>query len=303
MAYKTILVHVDDAPHAAARILMAAELALQDGAHLIGAATTGVSRFLYQNETVDEQDPHLALHLDFLRQRARRALAQFAPRVHALGLRSVEERVLDDEPGAGLSLLARHADLVVLSQADPARRGTPPLPDFQAQVLTEGGRPVLLVPHAARPASAIAVNAAGVASAGAPPPGQHVLVAWNASKEAARALHEALPLLARAASVQLAIFDAELRPGVYGATPGEEVQLWLERHGIRANVVLRQSARQGLLKRPADLGDALLALASELACDLLVLGAYGHSRFRETLLGGVTRSVLDGMHLPVLMAH
>ncbi|WP_256077609.1 universal stress protein [Massilia sp. YIM B04103] len=303
MAYKTILVHVDDAPHAAARILMAAELALQDGAHLIGAAMTGVSRFLYQNEMVDEQDPNLALHLDFLRQRARRALAQFGPHVQALGLRSFEERLLDDEPGAGLSLLARHADLVVLSQANPERHAAPPLPDYQAQVLTDSGRPVLLVPHAARTASAIAVNAAGVASAGAPAPGQHVLVAWNASKEAARALHEALPLLARAASVHLAIFDAELRPGVYGENPGEEVQLWLERHGIRAGIVLRQGARQGLLKRPADIGDALLALASELGSDLLVLGAYGHSRFRETLLGGVTRTVLESMHLPVLMAH
>ncbi|MBB3118566.1 universal stress protein [Pseudoduganella violacea] len=302
MAYKTILVHVDDAPHAAARILMAAELALQDGAHLIGAAMTGVSRFLYQNEMVDEQDPNLALHLDFLRQRARRALVQFGPHVQALGLRSFEERLLDDEPGAGLSLLARHADLVVLSQADPERQGAP-LPDYQAQVLTDAGRPVLLVPHAARTASAIAVNAAGVASAGAPAPGQHVLVAWNASKEAARALHEALPLLARAASVHLAIFDAELRPGVYGDKPGEDVQRWLERHGIHAGIVLRQSARQGLLKRPADIGDALLALASELGSDLLVLGAYGHSRFRETLLGGVTRTVLESMHLPVLMAH
>ncbi|WBS04716.1 universal stress protein [Pseudoduganella sp. SL102] len=302
MGYKTIVVHVDEAPHSAARVLMAADLALQHGAHVIGVALTGVSRFLYQNEMVDDEDPNLALHLDVLRERARRALAGFAPQLHALGVHSVEERVLDDEPGAGLALVARHADLAIVGQAPPdGRSGSPAA--FPAEVLTESGCPVMVVPFTARPRGSISVTPAGVASPGAPSPGRHILVAWNASKEAARAVREALPLLARADKVTLAMIDADLRPAAFGDTPGADVLAWLARHGISADTQVRQTARQGLLKRPGDVGEALLMLAGETGCDLVVLGAYGHSRFRETLLGGVTRTVLEAMTMPVLMAH
>ncbi|UGQ47871.1 universal stress protein [Massilia endophytica] len=301
MAYKTILVHVDESPHARARILLAGELALQDGAHVIGAAATGVSRFLYQNEIVDEQDPNLARHLDVLRERANRALADFRPQLHAIGVHDVEERILDDEAGAGLSLLARHADLVLVSQPDIRQRGS--AGDFPAEVLTEAGCAVLVVPNAARTDGAISVNSSGVATPGAPLPGREVLIAWNASKQAARAVREALPLLRRAERVTVAIFDADLHPAAFGEEPGADLLAWLARQGVQATVALRQTARQGLLKRPGDVGEALLGLAEELGCDLMVLGAYGHSRVRETLLGGVTRRVLESMGLPLLMAH
>jgi nucleotide-binding universal stress UspA family protein len=300
MGYKTILVHLDEAPHAAARVLMAAELALQHGAHVIGVAFTGVSRFLYQNEMVDDEDPNLALHLDVLRERARRALADFAPQLRALGVHSFEERVLDDEPGAGLALVARHADLAIVGQALPEGPGAAAFP---AEVLTESGCPVLVVPHTARPRGSISVTSAGIASPGAPAPGRRVLIAWNASKEAARAVREALPLLVRAEKVTLAIVDADLKPAAFGDTPGADVLAWLGRHGITAEVAMRETPRQGLLKRPGDVGETLLMLAGDLGCDLVVLGAYGHSRFRETLLGGVTRTVLESMTVPVVMAH
>ena len=136
-----------------------------------------------------------------------------------------------------------------------------------------------------------------------PAPARNVLIAWNASKEAARAVREALPLLARAEKVTLAIVDADRHPAALGDRPGEEVLAWLARHGIAAEVLLAQTSGQGLLKRPGDVGESLLMLAGEHGCDLMVLGAYGHSRFRETLLGGVTRTVLESMTLPVLMAH
>jgi nucleotide-binding universal stress UspA family protein len=299
MAYKTILVHVDDAPHSAARILLAGELALQEGAHVVGIATTGISRFLYQNETVDDNDPNLARHLAILRERASHALAEFAPRLQALGVQSFEQRILDDEAAAGLNLMARHADLVIVGQLAPNGRG----PDVPAEVLGGSGKPVLVMPFAARPSATIAVTADGIASTGGPAPARHILAAWNASREAGRALQDALPLLRRAGSVTVAIFDGDSRPGVFGDPPGSEVQAWLERHGVQATVVLGQSERQGILKRPGNVAEQLLALAGERDCDLLVMGAYGHSRFRETLLGGVTRSVLDAMTLPVLLSH
>ena len=292
MAFRSILVHVDEAPRVAERIRLAVELALQDDGHLLGVAMTGVARALYQNAIVDEQDPNLALHLNFLRERANRALEQFAPLVQRLGLQSFEQRVVDDDAGAGLSVMARHADLVVIGQADPEHVSTAAGGDFPAQVLTNSGRPVLVVPYAGLPRPA---------SAGGP--ARRIMLAWNASKEAARAVHEALPLLKRAERVQIAIFDADTERALHGDAPGAELLRYLARHGVDAEVVLRQSARTGLLKRPSGTGEALLSLLAEEHCDLLVLGAYGHSRFRETLLGGVTRTVLESMTVPVLMAH
>ncbi|MCE3262334.1 MAG: universal stress protein [Pseudoduganella sp.] len=299
MAYKTILVHVDEAPNSAARILLAGELALQEGAHVIGVAVTGISRFLYQNETVDEHDPNLARHLAILRERAGHALAEFAPRLQAVGVQSFEQRILDDEASAGLNLMARHADLVIVGQLDPRGRG----PDVPAEVLAGSGKPVMVLPLNARTSSTIAVTHDGIASSGGPAPARHILLAWNASREAGRAAQDALPLLRRADSVTVAIFDAEVRPGVFGEPPGSAILAWLERHGVGATLVLGRSERQGLLKRAGDVGEQLLALASERDCDLLVMGAYGHSRFRETLMGGVTRSVLDSTTLPLLMSH
>lgn len=293
MSYKSILVHVDEAPRVAERIRLAVELALQDDGHLLGVAMTGIARALYQNAIVDEQDPNLALHLNFLRERANRALEHFGPLVQRLGLQDFEQRVVDDDAGAGLSLMARHADLVVIGQADPEHVSTSAGSDFPAQVLTHSGRPVLVVPYAGLPQPA----------SGQAGPARRIMVAWNASKEAARAVHEALPLLRRAERVQVAIFDPDSQRAVLGEQPGADLLRYLARHGVQAEVLLRQSQRAGLLKRPTGTGEALLSLLAEQNCDLLVLGAYGHSRFRETLLGGVTRTVLESMTVPVLMAH
>ncbi|GAB2877167.1 universal stress protein [Pseudoduganella ginsengisoli] len=293
MAYRSILVHVDETPRVAERIRYAVELALQDDGHLLGVALTGISRVLYQNAILDEQDPNLALHLNFLRERANRALEQFAPLVQRLGLQSFEQRVVDDDPGAGLSLLARHADLVVIGQADPEHVATVAGTEFPAQVLTNSGRPVLVVPYAGLPRPAGAAHA----------PARRILVAWNGSKEAARAVREALPLLKRADHVFIAVFDPDYQKALHGESPGADLLKFLMRHGIDAEILVRQTERTGMLKRPSGTGEALLSLAADQACDLLVLGAYGHSRFRETLLGGVTRTVLEAMTLPVLMAH
>jgi len=134
-------------------------------------------------------------------------------------------------------------------------------------------------------------------------PARRILIAWNGSKEAARAVREALPLLKRADSVDIAVFDPDYQKALHGESPGDDLLKFLMRHGIDAEILVRQTQRAGMLKRPSGTGEALLSLAQERERDLLVLGSYGHSRFRETLLGGVTRTVLESMTLPVLMAH
>lgn len=283
MNYKTILVHVDDGSRSAVRVDAAAAIATRNGAHVIGAALSGVSRFLYQTMPPEANDPTLALHLDFLRERARDALAVFTRHMDASGIASFEGRLVDDEAGAGISLHARAADLVVVGQAEP---GHALMADFPAYVVIHSGRPVLILPH----------------SVGVSDPGRRILLSWDASREAARALQLALPMLQQADSVTIAVFDAQSGTRTVADATAADPVPYLQRHGVAASMsVIPIEPRRGV--RRHDVGEALLMLAAEQGNDLLVMGAYGHSRFRETILGGATRTVLEAMTLPVLMAH
>ena len=285
MAYPTILVHVDEHPQGDQRIRLAAQLALRAGGHLIGAAATGVSRFLYHSMPPEKDDPTLALHRDMLREQARAALARFAGQCQQAGIASFEAKVVDDDGGAGLSLHARAADLVVISQADP--HGTRGAADLPAYVISNSGRPVLLVPTAAQ----------------IPSVGRRILVSWDGGREAARAMQVALPLLKDADQVSIAVFEVATAEHAVADALAADPRPWLARHGVTATLAVHAVDHQRRLSRRHEVGERLLSLAADSAADLLVMGAYGHSRFRESLLGGVTRTVLEAMTLPVLMAH
>ena len=288
MTYKTVLLHIDDSASRGARIDAAASIAQACGGHLTGVALTGVSRLLYQNQPDLDADPNLALHLNFLRERATRSLDGFEAQVRAAGVASFEQRVVDDEAAGGISVLARYADLVVISQYNANDKSPSVMRDFPAYVLLHSGRPVLIVPYAP-PLPLLAPPAAA----------RNVLISWNASKEASRAVSAALPLLQRAEHVHVAIFDAKVHAAEHGEQPGAELLEYLARHGVQARVHLLDG---GGVRR-GDIGEALLSQAADLSADLLVMGAYGHSRLRETILGGVTRTILQSMTIPVLMAH
>ncbi len=285
MPYNTILVHVDDSAHAPARIALAVALALREGSHLIGAAMTGVSRQLYQGVPPEQDDPTLALHLDMLRASARSALAGFSAQCQAAGLHAAEARLVDDEAGDGLSLQGRTADLVVISQADPD--GKAAAAAMPAQVITGTGRPVLVLPLALAPAGC----------------GRRIVVAWDASREAARAVQIALPMLQQADSVELAVFDSGGNGQMLADALSADPLPYLERHGVQASLVVHAVEKRRGPHRRHEVGDALLARAQALDADLLVMGAYGHSPLRESVLGGVTRTMLEAMTLPVLMVH
>ena len=138
------------------------------------------------------------------------------------------------------------------------------------------GRPVLVVPYAGRHEGL----------------GSRVLVAWNASREAARAVHDALPLLTRARSVVVLAVD----PPDEDHIPGADIAAHLAHHGV--HVEARHTVAPDI-----EVGDELLNLISDLGADLLVMGAYGRSRWREAVFGGATRHILAHMTVPVLMAH
>lgn len=277
--YRTILVHVDNTPRAATRIDMAAQLARRFDAHLIGTAITGLPPYLYPANGFNPAFSAIPLIVEQLRAEADRALERFESRAREAGIASLECRRSDDEPGWSLSMQARHADLLVLGQASDDD-GAPVLrSDFPEYVLLNCARPVLIVP------------AAGVSGT----VGRRVTVAWNGNAESVRALTSALPLLQGAQSVDLVIFDADDGASQHGHEPGAEVGAYLRRHGVRLQVSGRESH--------GDTGKALLAHAAAGQSDLIVMGAYGHSRLREILLGGVTRSALRHATMPLWMAH
>ncbi|MDB5917027.1 MAG: Universal stress protein [Massilia sp.] len=279
MSYKTILVHVDGSRHAEARIALAVRLAADHGAHLVGAAMTGVSRFIFQGANVDVARTVLAGQLDVLVGQANDALARFEAIAGTVDGLSFEPRLVDDDAGDGLALQARYADLVVLSQFDPDDPVARVDPDLPAYVMLNSAGPVLMVPVIKAPAAA----------------GSHVLVAWDESLQASRAVANALPLLRHAASVTVALFN----PDAPGRLAGADIALYLARHGVNV-VVRREDNEKG---SGADVGSALLSLGPDVGADLLVMGGYGHTRFREVLLGGVTQTVLKTMTIPVLMSH
>jgi nucleotide-binding universal stress UspA family protein len=190
-----------------------------------------------------------------------------------------EWRVLDRGDLDELVQLAKTVDLTVLGQypGDDSERAAWLRPD---DLMSDSGRPALIIPYAGSFASV----------------GGRVLVAWDGTREANRALHDALPLIGAAEAV--AVIHIGARPADL-----ERDRPWLER-------VVRHLERHGIKARPEEspaggiaVGDALLSRAADLGADMIVAGAYHHSHLRESLLGGVSRGLLDHMTVPVLMSH
>ena len=278
MDYKTILVHADLSRHAHARVELAAFLAAQHGAHLVGAAMTGVSRFVVPPERVFKPDSLEAGYFKPLDETASRALED-AARAAAGRAVAIEKRLVRDQADDGMVGLARFADLVVLSQDDPDEavcRQPTRLPEF---VILGAARPVLVVPRVGWRRARL----------------DKVLLAWDGSKEAAFAIAAAMPLLQHAKAVSVASFHHD---GPARAEHQAEIACllrYLEQHGVHAGFEQHDAA--------LDAGRALLQLADGLGADLLVMGCYGHSQFHELILGGASRTVLANATIPVLMAH
>lgn len=279
MSYKTILVHVDQSVHTPARIKIAAEIAIAENAHLIGTAMVGMSRVMYQECAVDYAWTIVGAEIESLRKSMTQALAEFDAIAQKMGVLSYENRLLNDEPEGGLALQGRYCDLVVIGQTDVEETCSRVISGMPEYVMLNCAHPVLIVPYA------------GVFEH----VGNNVLIAWDGSMEATRAVTNAIPLLKRAKSVTVASFNPAVPSDAHGEQPGADISLYLARHNIKVEVL--QQATE------LDIGNTLLSLAADLRSDLIVMGGYGHTRFREVLLGGVTRTILKTMTIPVLMSH
>lgn len=279
MAYKTILAHLHD-PQRAERLLnVVVPLVRAMDAHLIGlnvmppyvvipggetgsAVTVDAHRDAYQSAIAKLRDAFAAAtKLNSAKAEWRQDDANFAT---ASGV--IIER-------------GRVTDLVVASQKDKNW----PLTDFLEEperLAIECGRPVLLVPNSGAPAS----------------PPKRATIAWNGRREAARAVFDALPLLAGAQEVNIVWVHPDRDQPHSGDLPGADLSTTLSRHGIKA-IASEISATDG------NIGHELLRQANAFGSDLLVMGAYGHSRMREFVLGGASREVLAHMDRLVLMSH
>jgi nucleotide-binding universal stress UspA family protein len=278
MGYKTILVHCDASPKLGHRLGVAVELAQRHGAHLIGVhvkAPFDVPAFF------DGPVPTTDLYGAFeavAKADQESAVAAFDKAIKGTGL-STEWRVARGYPEDELAVQSRYADLLVLGQTEPdAATQTPS--DLPETVALSSGRPTLIVPH-------IGVRR---------PPGKSLMLCWNASRESARAAAEALPFLVSAEKVVVLIVEARKLGSGHGPEPGANIAAWLARHGV--NVTIQHQAAADL-----DVGELILSRAADHDIDLIVMGLYGHSRLREVILGGASRTLLSSMTVPVLMAH
>ena len=275
--YKTILAHFDSSPTAGKRLKAAAALADTFDAHLV--ALYSVMSPLYSEPFVADGGAFVAQELLRFQERkdaeARAAFDQVAP---TLG-RQIEWRSDAGDPATVVNEHSRYADLVVLGQYDEDQPSDT-TPDFIGRIIMGCGRPVLVLPYAGEIRTI----------------GERPMVAWNASREAARAVSSAMPLLKRAREVQVTTFNARGGRGGHGDIPGADIATFLARHGVKANV-------SGSSSKEVDIGSQMLSRVDDFQADLIVMGGYGHSRAYEFVMGGATRTLLESMTVPVLFAH
>jgi nucleotide-binding universal stress UspA family protein len=275
--YKSILVHYDAGKTAPMRFETAIEIAGTFGAHIACLyALSAASEPSYGYEAAQVmREAQQRMRAEMLAG-ARRGYDECLRRT---GFERAEWRESTLDALEAVALQARYADLVVIGQQN-AEWPSGVHRDFERSVPLAVGRPVLVVPYAFERR----------------PIGHRVLIAWNSSREAARAVSDAMPLLRRASHVHVVAFQPEISRDAHGAEPGADIALYLTRHGVKVTVS-RYDAPD------VDIGNQLLSRAFDLSADLIVMGAWGHSRLRELVLGGVTRTLLESMTVPVLMAH
>jgi nucleotide-binding universal stress UspA family protein len=278
MELKNILVHVDGTDRAAVRIRTAANLAAKTDAQVTGVFVV--------------PDPYIGAYMaggyvpvEIFEQQRQQALKEadeasnlFEDITGKSGIRA-EWRI---EEGTLADVLARHvryADIAVVGKGDPEDPIGHPHPELAGDLAMTAGRPVLVIPNAGTFDEI----------------GKRVLVCWNASREAARAVQDAMPMLEAAEKVTILAVNPT-KQGDHGDIPCADIALHLARHGIKAEATSTSADGIGV-------ADAILARASDLGADLIVTGAYGHSRTREWVFGGVTESLMRNMTVPALMSH
>ncbi len=269
MSIKNILLYVPSTEGAESALQQLQQLASAHDAHVVGLHVIDIAEGTGYTDVPMPLDV-TAVEREAARQRAREIKAWFEDRVRRAGL-SAQWRCVEGDTVRAVAEHALYADLVALQQNsnDGAK------PDV-GSLATSVGAPVIVFPRSSTGRTF----------------GQYVLVAWDAHREAARAVRAAIPLLRLADHVDI----LSINPEELAAPPSNDLAAHLARHGV--DVEAASAETSGL-----SVGERLLEQAKERQCDLLVMGAYRHSRLREAILGGTTRHVLEHAAVPVLMSH
>lgn len=280
MSYRTILVHVNDERRCDRLLEQATVLADRFEAHLIGIFVAP-QPLIYPEwpgaglgEVIEQIRREHAATAERLRAKFNAATASLARPAEWRFEQSLMAGVAGDVIACG-----RSTDLIIASQTDPDWHMSSDM-DVPDRLAIESGRPVLVIPNNVKlPTSA-----------------RRITVGWNDKREAARAVFDALPLLKKAESVNVVWVSPTVGGYDEGDLPGSELCRTLARHGVKCEASWAQATDTGA-------GTELLRQAKAYGSELLVMGAYGHSRIREFVLGGASRHVFAKAGIPVLMSH
>lgn len=287
MALKNLLVHLDPAEGSQRRLHAATAMASRHGAHLTGLFVKDQSFAQLNRAKAAELGLSPAREMaaidrmvdEVIEAGAETTRAQFEKAVHAAGVHA-EWRCERGRADEIVPRHARYADLCIIGQWKPEMEELPYLPRLVEQVLFLSGRPTLIVPSVAGPTEL----------------GRHVLAGWNASRGAARAINDAMPLLAAADHVTVLVIDPEQGDHAHGEEPGTDIARHLALHGVNVTTTSVTSQSSGI-------GQTILDHAAKIGADMVVTGCYGHSRWREFILGGTTRVLLRQSAIPVMMSY
>lgn len=274
MSVKTILVQLNSDSDDNPQIKAAIDLALKYKAHLCGLyVIQRLNLPTYAGAYIPAGV--LQAHEDLEQEIAEKARAEFENMVAEAGC-SNEWHCVHGYTDQQINILGRYADLIVIAQTRDHNVLSNDM-SVEDHVLVDSPRPILFVPY-------IGVG---------PTIGNRILVAWNGTRESARAVSDALPFLTRAEAVEVvSVSKSEAK----SEDTLENVCKFLKRHEVNATA-------NPVVSKDLSVSDTLLARASDNGFDMIVMGAYGHSRFREYIFGGATHHMLNHMTVPVLMSH
>ncbi len=276
MRLRSLLLDLDASPACADRTRLAIQLAMQHDCHLVAVAATGVAHPFDTPHLAPPRPDLVGLAWDKLRDEAEANVQHFRDACACARFRAFEVVIDERDRAASVIERAHCSDLVILPKEGPATHAGHV--GWVDEVVLASARPTLIVP----PGHCEAISKA--------------LVAWDDSREAARAVSDALPLLSRCEEVQVVTWEEDARSSARTMRDRlDALQRWLAWHGVSADVRMEVAT--------VPVADALLSCAASVQGGLIVMGAYGHLRLSERLLGGATRDLLRLTTVPVLMSH
>ncbi|MEX1036143.1 MAG: universal stress protein [Sneathiella sp.] len=274
MSIKTILLHLNNDQQLDERIETALGLAVEHDAHLIGLYT--IAQVTVPTSFMGYVPPEF---IEQSRKSEEENAAAAKARLESLAAKVDKQVEIIVEEGYAPDLINNHAlavDIVVVGQGDPEEENNTQSRYVAEEIVVSSPRPVLIIPTAGKYRNF----------------GKHVMVGWNNTRESSRALHEAMPFLKMAEKVTLLSVNSTEDE----TDETKHILAHLERHGVKAEYKSGHWPDLGV-------GDAILDALVDYSADMLVMGAYGHSRLRQMILGGATKSILGQMTAPVLFAH